>query len=127
VHPVRYSKANALLTDRAGIVIVDLDDSDAEDTSEPSSVQVNSALLECLRSRYEPDFQTTSQASNALVLYRPVLPLAADQHIEDCRRELEEPTVESAGLDSVERIVEDDVLIDDVPPPEDDAMEIEDI
>ena len=56
-------------------MIVDLDDSDAEETIEPQPpMHVNSALLDRLRSRREPDLPAAPDSSNALVLYRPVVP-----------------------------------------------------
>lgn len=57
-----------------GIVIVDLEDSDEEDSYEAPSIHVNSVLIEQLRSR-APNLQNPQDSSKALVLFRPVQPV----------------------------------------------------
>jgi hypothetical protein len=126
----------------AGIVVVDLDDSDVEesvDDREPPQVKVNSALLSRIQERssrqssatYASSSRDDTNSSMALVLFKP-LP------IPDSRRDLD---TQEAGHDpstlaseTQERTVElsnivqsdvDLVDMDSTPMDVDDAMDIE--
>lgn len=113
------------------IVIVDLDDdSDVEDsTGGPSSMHVNSVLLDRLRSRHEPDFQAyipSIDSGKALVLFKPLpFPSTLSSDIE-CKHA--EDTYNTLPMRGVVEDVDDFStqhvsLIDD----DDDAMDIEQI
>lgn len=105
-----------------GIVVVDLDDSDVEDSpDEQSSVRVNSALMDRIRSRLEPDFQANippPDRSNALVLFKPVLTI-------DTRGDKAEDTPSRSPNQSMVEDVVGDVNVDDILTEDDDAMDIE--
>ena len=101
---------------------------------EKPAVQVNSALLDRLRSRREPDFQadlSPSDSSKALVLFKPVLPPLSTQSSNGEEAPQVTEVASSTSSEDDQNMQEDtlhDVIVDNVPyNDEDDAMEIEQI
>lgn len=107
---------------------MDLDDSDVEDSSdEPApAVQVNSAVIDRLMARREPDFQAyipPPDSSKALVLFKPVIPPGLGSNDAGVKVS-EEPASRFYDGVTQDPIIED-CDVDVIPIDEDDAMDIE--
>lgn len=110
-----------------------MDDSDVDEPTDEPAVQVNSALLDRLRSRREPDFQADlapSDSSKALVLFKPVLP-PPPENTSKVEEESQVTEIESSSSSVDDQSMQDDeltdIIVDVVPIDDDDAMEVEEI